>query len=61
MNRNRVRAYCTYPTSGLEVSCGLRLAAVGRLVLDGVAVAVVIVACAVVGFDAVVGYGIEAV
>ena len=47
--------------AGLEVSCGLRLAAVGRLVLDGVAVAVVIVACAVVGFDAVVGYGIEAV
>jgi len=25
-NRNRVRAYRTHPTSGLKVSCGLRLA-----------------------------------
>ena len=25
-NRNRVRAYRTHPTSGLEVSCGLKLA-----------------------------------
>ena len=29
LNRNRVRAYRTHPTSGLEVSCGLRLAWVG--------------------------------
>ena len=25
-NRNRVRAYYTYPTAGLKVLCGLRLA-----------------------------------
>ena len=42
LNRNRVRAYRTHPTSGLEVSCGLRLATSGLEVSCGLRLALLI-------------------